>query len=773
MKKITELKEKLKVAGKLERISIYIEIIELQVKRGNEEAVISYRKALKIFQEYLEFNSTPTEEVSKSIQEIYLRIFWAIRNYNDTKHFDQIIHEFQTLEHHFKDFELLASIYGHLIYIYWMQSKLDNALECGLESLSKINKCGNERVLTGRYSNVGFIYECQSNFEKAEEYYEKGLEYGLKINSDQVICLSYCGFGRVNLASGNYNVSVNYFQEALKYFPDDQNDDYISVVNNLGIAYGRLNKHEEAISCFSKFLNSNVKEQNPDAYFDLLKNCAVSNLHLNEYEKSEKQFQAALKFSYENNRVDNITGLLVNLGNLEKSRKNWQIALKYYQESISYIKQIDDEHQFVIADLGIGIIYYETKDYEKGKQYLLKSLEGAIKLQQISEIIDSHRYLSMIYEIEGDYKKALEHFKLLKDMQLKEKEDKFNLDICKLKQSYKKDKRQHSQNHFNAGFQLISRELARIIKSPLIGTSTQIQKVVEQAQIAADNSDIPVLISGESGTGKEIIARLIHYSSVRKNKPFVVVNTAAFSDTLIESAFFGCEKGAFTGADSQKKGYFEVAMNGSLFLDEIADMPLAMQVKFLRVLEQKVMQRVGSVKDIPLEFRLISASNKNIHKLADDSAFRFDLLNRINTIEIDIPPLRKRIEDIPVMINYFLDYYSEQLKRKRPLLSKNALELFLNYDYPGNVRELKNIVQRTLMFNQMEVLHHGDIMFSLNRAGESNSIKTSNLNLKQNEETLINEAMEKCGHIQLHAAKLLGISPYSLNRKLKKMNLSI
>lgn len=763
-----ELKNRIAGAGKMEKIEIYGELIKKQLKMRDKEVFKSYEIAIKIFRDYLEFDNSPPAHVKKTMLQIYTDIFGACRSLGSPQIFRKLYKEYSCFSDFFDDPRLLAILYSHFNYLFWLERNLDTALSYGLKSLKELEKCKDTRILPGRYSNVGYIYECESNFEKAEEFYEKGLQYGLRINSDQVICLAYCGYGRVNLAAGNYPLAVDYFKEALEFF-SRKDHDYIAIVNNLGIALARMCKNKEAIKYFSMFINEETKKDAPDAYIDILMNCANSYLALNDFAKTESQLLEALKYAQTLDITDLITGIFVNLGNMEKKRGNWTKAIQYYKDGFNSDPEKVNKYHVMLACLGLGSAYYQMDEYFKSKENLVIALKMAEDMHQIPEVITAHELLADIYENDAEYVNALKHTKKLYDLQLKDKEDKYSLSLRQLKQDFQKKERKLSLNSAVSPYQMISRELSAKLGSPIIGVSGKMQKVLEHAYIAANNPNSPVLITGESGTGKELIARLIHYAGKRKDKPFICVNTAAFTDSLIESAFFGSEKGAFTGADETKPGYFEAAIGGSLFLDEIGDMPKIMQVKFLRVLEQKVIHRIGSVKEIPLDFRLISASNKNLHQLTENNAFRFDLLNRINTIEITIPPLKDRMDDVPVLINYFMDLFSDHLNKKRPLLSKKALDILLNYNYPGNVRELQNIIQRTLMFSQKDVLQPEDIAFTNEEKHEIHKHQFTNLNLRDNENFLIQKAMEETGHVQLKAAKLLGISPYALHRKLKRM----
>ncbi len=242
----------------------------------------------------------------------------------------------------------------------------------------------------------------------------------------------------------------------------------------------------------------------------------------------------------------------------------------------------------------------------------------------------------------------------------------------------------------------------------IVGKSPKMRKIFELIESVAD-SDSTILIQGDSGTGKEVIARAIHQRSSRANRPFITVNCAAIPDNLLESELFGYEKGAFTGALQSKKGRFELANGGTLFLDEVTDMSLAAQIDLLRVLQEKEFRRVGGSKLIPIDVRIIAASNKGIEKEVADNNFREDLYYRINVIPIYLPPLIERKEDIPFLITHFLKKYGKKTKREIKGVSKEALILLARYNWPGNVRELENVVERAIVLGKEEFIMPNDL----------------------------------------------------------------
>ncbi len=239
--------------------------------------------------------------------------------------------------------------------------------------------------------------------------------------------------------------------------------------------------------------------------------------------------------------------------------------------------------------------------------------------------------------------------------------------------------------------------------SEFIGISSAAEALREKAKIVG-KTDSAVLITGETGTGKEILANMIHRYSSRADKPFVCVNCGALNENLIESELFGSEKGAYTGAERQKKGRFEIANGGTIFFDEIGEMSLNMQTRLLRVLQEKTFERVGGYETIKSDFRLIAATNRDLKKEVEENNFRKDLYYRINIIPIEIPPLRQRLEDIPVLCSTFLKLYAREMNKPLPVIEEEVLEVLQKYDWPGNVRELRNLIERMVVLSGEGVL---------------------------------------------------------------------
>ncbi len=313
----------------------------------------------------------------------------------------------------------------------------------------------------------------------------------------------------------------------------------------------------------------------------------------------------------------------------------------------------------------------------------------------------------------------------------------------------------------------------------IIGKSKPMQEIYEVIEKVAP-SNASVLVEGESGTGKELVAKSIHYNSQRKNNPLVVVNCSAFAATLLESELFGHERGAFTGADFMKKGRFELSDKGTMFLDEIGELPKPLQVKLLRVLQEKTFERVGGTKPVPVDFRLIAATNKSLEQEVKTGRFREDLYYRLNVVQIVIPPLRERSEDILLLVKHFIKKHTNKHNSYNKALEINteAVKLLYDYQWKGNVRELENIIERSIIFCQNNMITASDLplhirqdmssFLDLNGIPEDAGLTET---LTAVEKRMIQNAMRLSKNVQTKAAQLLGIGKSNLNQKLKKFDL--
>ena len=336
----------------------------------------------------------------------------------------------------------------------------------------------------------------------------------------------------------------------------------------------------------------------------------------------------------------------------------------------------------------------------------------------------------------------------------------------------KRDEMSRFTYMFEQVAELLSRVDARELFPQIVGQSKAMRSVLSQIiKVAPTNST--VLILGETGTGKELVARSILEHSLQKGKPFVAINCAAIPEGLLESELFGHEKGAFTGANARKLGKIEIANNGTIFLDEIGDMPLGVQAKILRVLQESQIERVGGISPIEVKVRFIAATNKDLSKMVETGKFREDLFFRLNVFSVHLPPLRERKEDIPLLINKFIKQFDRDLD-----ISSESMLLLTAYDWPGNVRELQNIMESASVMAEdvIDPVHLPSKLTHKLYGNKDGTEKTDfpeslNYRLRELEKGMIIEALVRAGGVQTRAAKLLGIKERSLWHRVKKLNI--
>jgi PAS domain S-box-containing protein len=323
-------------------------------------------------------------------------------------------------------------------------------------------------------------------------------------------------------------------------------------------------------------------------------------------------------------------------------------------------------------------------------------------------------------------------------------------------------------------------EEAEPAKRQIIAESQAMRDVLAFVRRVAVSEASSILIEGENGTGKDLIAKTLHYQSLRQAEPFLAINCAAIPDTLLESELFGYEKGAFTDARAQKRGLFELADKGTLFLDEIGEIPLSLQAKLLRVLENQCFRRLGGLQDIYVDLRIIAATNKNLREAVREGAFRQDLYYRLNVIQLIVPPLRERPQDILPMARFFIEHYNAKFKRQIEGIAPEAESLLLAHDWPGNVRELRNAIERAMILEDTAFVRAATLpiavrgtgsQFSAGSLGPPPAFTGEAMSLVEQERRLLVQALEKTGGNQTQAARLLRITRDTLRYKMKKFNL--
>jgi DNA-binding NtrC family response regulator len=309
----------------------------------------------------------------------------------------------------------------------------------------------------------------------------------------------------------------------------------------------------------------------------------------------------------------------------------------------------------------------------------------------------------------------------------------------------------------------------------IVGKSPKMQEVMDVIK-KVTSANVTVLIYGESGTGKELIARAVHYNSPRKNGPFIAINCAAIPENLIESELFGYEPGAFTGATARKVGLFESANKGTIFLDEIGDLPLMMQTKILRVLQDREVRRIGGKESIKIDVRIIAATNRNLEKDVPAGRFREDLYYRLRVVQIELPPLRERKEDIPELVSFFITKYNTEFGKRIKGISESALKALIEYHWPGNIRQLESVIERAVLMSDSDTIQPRDIKDELRVSPEKGlldmEIPDEGINFEEMERELLKKAMIKSNNVAAKAARLLGMSYKTFWYRLEKFGIN-
>ena len=452
--------------------------------------------------------------------------------------------------------------------------------------------------------------------------------------------------------------------------------------------------------------------------------------------------------------VDDEPNYLIVLSELLKEEGFEVLTAQRGEEGLNIVEETDLD--LVLTDMrmpgmdGLELLT-ATKKYNKDLPVIMITAFGEVEKAVVAMKAGAYNYLAKPFnneELLVNIRKAIEHYSLLRE----------NL-------------RLRGEARIRYGF------------ASIIGKNVRMQEIYQLIEKVAPTS-ASVLITGESGTGKELVARAIHINSPREKAPFISVNCAALPETLLESELFGHERGAFTGATSMRKGRFELADTGTLFLDEIGDIPLPLQAKLLRVLQERTFERVGGVKSIKVDVRIITATNRDLKDDVDKARFREDLYYRLNVLNIHLPPLRERADDIPMLTEYFINKFAKLLNKPNLKISGDALRYLTGLSWDGNVRELENTIERAAILCSSDVIQTGDVhpdIMSGNEAAnwlpdfDFKKFLPSNLPLPEVlrgvEEQMVKRALEDANNVQARAAKSLGITKSLLQYKMKKYHL--
>lgn len=678
-----------------------------------------------------------------------------------------------------EDSDAIILCYEKLIGFYHNKREFS---QCTIYARSLIPHLSKQKMIGKLAKNLSFLGKCYAmidEFEKAEETHLQALQIYQDMNSELGIAEVETDIGLLNRHRGVYDISLKHLSKALDIY--DRNQELMQKENNAGawlsyesaieccgVIYGQLHQPEKSLQYLENTLQLKERRGNIPGQISTLMNLGVTHSE-SDPDKAQEYYLKALALMDDSTPVYLRVVLLNNLGGCLEDANNLDGALKYYLGALSIMERTDQFHYQAPILKHVGTVYFKQGKYDEALAEISKSLETSTKTGAKAEIKDCYLLLSDIYIAKSEYKTALDY--RVKYDQVKEEvfQQDLSVQLSELQKKYEKSSLQASCLQHEKS--LITEELKKTMNTGFVGVSSSIREVKRLAMEAAMHKDTRVLITGESGVGKEIVARLIHYSDPLNKGRFVDVNCCSIPESMAESEFFGYVRGAFTGALNSKSGILEEADNGTLFLDEIGDMPMLLQSKLLRVLETHQIKRLGSNKDVPVNFRLVSATNRKISELISENMFRVDLMYRINTLEIFIPPLRERKDDIEPLLNYYLTEYANRMNKAVPSYDKALLNWLCEYSFPGNVRELRNIIERVMIFLNGNKLSMAD--FACQMPTECCVIKhkdTPHGNKLQNiEENALLSELKACNGNQTQAARNLGIPYSTFKRKYKKL----
>lgn len=645
---------------------------------------------------------------------------------------------------------------------------LDLALEAAKNSLDN-------RMIVECLIHQAFFYQSQSDRANALKYHAKADHLSAELKESDILLQVKIASGNTYYAFGEYHKALGVLTDAFQLAIDSQDiNRQLLIINNLSTLYSVLNRFEDAVAILNRGIAISETHNIALRKVLLLFNLGALYLRHNQHQESLNKLLECMQYSEEIgfNDPKYQYDLYSNLAGCYRYLNLPEHAARYLDKAEALARLMQNDYMVKEIEVNKANLLLSMNKLEEAKKLLTECKKYFRKHDKFSLLIITQVNLADYYELKQNYPKAIATLKEVSPLYteymskvLADKATEFDRELSTLLTSFDEVKTNYSK--------LASRFTDKIL-GEFVGQSELHKNVLNTALLASQHPIASVLLTGESGTGKEVLANLIHMNSVRSSGPFIAVNVSAITASLMESEFFGHRKGSFTGAVSDHKGFFQQANNGTLFLDEIGDMPKELQSKLLRVLESRKVTPVGSTAEIPFDCRVISSTNCNLVDMLGNNLFRLDLFHRLNTIEIHIPPLRSRPDDIPLLIEYFAELLSKQNKAKKPTIDSSFFKRMKQYPFPGNVRELRNLLERLFILcpNRKwdeSVIAYLPLDTKPKHLNESASVSKPTKIDKE----LIIKALQDCGGKQKEAAKVLNISESTLTRRIAKLKLEI
>lgn len=690
-------------------------------------------------------------------------------------------------------------------YRYYLYGNYNKALIFFQKSLAITKKIKDQKHSAGVHCNISSVYTRMGNLPSALESIKESITLEKEGNNLFGLSRSYNQLAGIYLKSGKTKEALENYLSALHILEkpeipqNDQTKSSISVItNNIANIYSKINENEKALENYLRSMELKTELGLEDRIAITLNNIGNTCKKLQKYEEAMNYLEQALVLAKKHSSRTDEALTQQNIGLLYHEMDNLEEALKYFRESEKMRREINDPHSLCCILLNIGNVLTKIKSFQEAETILL---EGMLLAQEhhFSELeLETYTFLIELYDDLNDpktanlfrskfitlnktityenYNNELAEMKTKYETDLREKEAELlkqkNVELEEkndliTKQKMKLEKTLEELHRSEISYNYAASELKHNIGSNIIGESPQLKKIINLISKVANTTNTSVLITGESGTGKELIARAIHEHSKRSYNNFCAVNVSSIPASLFESEFFGHKKSSFTGADRDKPGWFEIADNGTIFLDEIGTLSPDLQIKLLRVLEERKIIRIGSHHEIPVDIRIISATNSNLLNLVEQENFRSDLYHRLATFVINIPPLRERINDIPLLLEHFVKHFGTKMNKQINKMERKVETELLSYEFPGNVRELRNLVERAIIMcnsSTLKLTHFSIPSANANRSTDCDKI----IPLEKLEKDMVLKALKATGFHQAKAAKLLGIKPKAIERRMIK-----
>lgn len=657
---------------------------------------------------------------------------------------------------------LLADSYQYLNQKHLALPSYESAYETAKESKDQaiIFKC---------LIRMANFHKNQSNSDKAIKLLNLADKTCNRSNLKEKIHVKM-SLGSIYAEAENYPMATKLMTEALSY--NAQSSDHekqITILANLSGFYVATNRLNESVSILHKALAIAEEKHLIPQKGHVLSVLGLRNMALGDYLKALDQLKEALSIALSfgcdsHNVCRDISMLYYNIATCYSNLGRIEEAVQFLEKAEELVRGMDD--QFMLHELSI----LAANNAQKLGQIkpAMEKLTAAMKFfkkQKCYDKLANVRYaMGLLQEAAGYKDKAIEHFKALPSIHKEHISHLMKVKTREYDEELEQIIRESDEAH-----RVMNRVLANYQKDltqSFVGNSPAAKKALETALLASNHPNASVMITGESGTGKEVLASIIHHNSIRASYPFVSVNATAISGNLFESEFFGHKKGSFTGAVRDHVGYFMQANKGTLYLDEIGDMPLEFQIKLLTVLETRSVKPVGSSQSFPFDCRIICSTNANVEAAIEKGNFRLDLYHRLNTVRVHIIPLRMRKDDITVLLYHYLRHFAKEYNRSIPRLDAEFLSLIKAYNFPGNVRELKNIVERLFILNPGSYWNASALDWLASPVQKSSKAKEQKVLEQHEEQQRIIEALEQTNGVQKEAAKLLNMSASTLSRRI-------